>query len=299
MKCTHLLVLALLTFALALPARAGDNPEYTVKLNRPCKAGDKFDLKAGVTYKGRSSTTISGREKVQTDEFVAQFDGTMEVLSVNKIGRITKAEFTTRACTITRGTETTDVLIRNMVVLAERDAQTHKKNIRPKEKWIQVSEDGQRVLDLLLDVDPENRCDSDAALGTDSPKKVGKSWKINRELVARELAETIPVQTGNVSGSTKFCGVKTVNGVECLNVSSDIQVEDIPQQLPPTIKVKSATLSLTLGGAFPVDPSLYLMEKDENSKFDVVAKGKTADGQPAEMHDTIVVAIKKEFTPKK
>ena len=163
-----------------------------------------------------------------------------------------------------------------------------------------MSEDGQRVLDLLLDVDPENRCDSDAALGTDSPKKVGKSWKINRDLVARELAENIPsVQPGNVSGNTRLDGVKTINGVECLTVTSNIQVEDIAPQLPPGIKVKSATLTLTLGGAFPVNPSLYLMEKDENSKFEMIAKGKTTDGQPAEAHDTVVVATKKEFTPKK
>lgn len=299
MKLARFGILPSLLLVAACTAGAAEK-EYAIKLNRPCKAGDKFDLKASVDYKGRSSTTISGHEKVQTDEFTAQFDGTMEVLAVNKIGRITKAEFVTRTCTITRGSETTDVLIRNMAVLAERDPQTRKKNIRPKEKWIQVSEDGQRVLDLLLDVDPENRCDSDAALGTDSPKKPGKSWKINRELVAREIAENIPsVKADNVSGSTRLVGTTAVGSVECLNVVSSIEVDDIAPQLPPGFKVKKAVLTLTLGGAFPVDPSLFLMEKTEDSKFEISAKGKTADGRSAETHDTISVAMRKAFSPRK
>jgi hypothetical protein len=101
----------------------------------------------------------------------------------------------------------------------------------------------------------------DRVFGPGHKVKVGESWTIQSEEAARGLSKKIgsTISREAVKGSVKLENVTPVNGVPCLHLSGDMQIDagGVPLPgAPPEIKAKKFDTTFTLGGDFPVDPKV-------------------------------------------
>ena len=118
--------------------------------------------------------------------------------------------------------------------------------------------------------------------GTKDKQKVGGSWPVNREGIAKEAARVgIIVKPDDVEGSFRLDGLEKAGDVECLKVSGSLKMktftrkDDDDDGLPEGLTVESGSMEGKYGGLFPVDPSIGSLAESASMTFFSKVKGKT------------------------
>lgn len=274
--------------------------EYTIKLQRPCKVGDRFVYVARGTFKSSSVTKADGKEvRNASDSYNAELIGTLEVTAVGQRGTITGVSFTVQKCAMDRGGTISTLLNEGLVILGKTEGTQQLFQIKDNPQ-VQLSKETYYVLGQLIELEKGAYTDDDL-MGTNKPQKVGSAWAINSEASAKSLAEqNLAVKPEDFTGTIKVTGTKTIRGTECLTLAGQVEAKNVTPPLPPGSRVDKCTLKATIYGAFPVDPSIYRLDGLEVRTVESAFRLPASDGKTIlEVTNNISTTISKELAPTK
>lgn len=231
-----------------LLSSAGAADDYQIKINRPEKVGAKYELN-GTTHKKESSTVKMGDKVIQSrDKNVkATLTGTVEVLKVDKDGLAVKKKLTVTSFKDAEGTE---LLKKGTVVFAETVEGKGQYRLADGSK---LESRVRGVIGDLFDTQSKSAADIEQALGTDKRRKIGESWPVKTE----SLAKSLHVDPKAIKGTATLEKTADVNGEKCLLFSAKMIISDFPGKedlKKQMLEVKSVKFNMTVSGYLPIDP---------------------------------------------
>lgn len=241
--------LAVGALGLALMVSAARGQEYKIKLSRPVKVGDEYVTTVSAQSTQKMDVTINGQSQpLKNDTFKAALHGTVKVLAVNeKINGASRITITVD--TLTR--DGADLYPAGTIITAEKTGQ--------KTSFVidnaPVEDEKAEVLDTLINVDRADQTTSDDDLtGTDQPQKVGDTWPINADKLAKEISDNgLPLKGEDLKGESKLVEVKKVKDADVMVVQTTVTADGIKKDLPDGSSISDGTLKAEVTYTLPTD----------------------------------------------
>ena len=284
---TRLLSCLVLLCACAAAA-AQEKPEakaYEIKLARPLKVGTKYAMTAdGALVRQVTVTRGGATQKQPEDGFGVHLAGTVEVLALDEIGEEAKVSVTIDKCTRITSEGETELVPKGKVLVAEGKGKDTKFSVQD---GGELSKDATDALELVISLDTNDKLTDDDLLGTKERKKVGESWPVTPENVAKDSERVgVIVKPGDVEGSFRLDGLERMEGVECLKLSGNLKVKDLRTKaddneddgLPEGFVVEGGSMEAKYAGLFPVDTSVGSLAESAIMTFVSHFKGKGGGG---------------------
>ena len=280
-----LVLTALLTLCVVPVARADDaapadeKKEYEVKIARKIEVGTKYALTADGALLRQVSLSAGGETKQQPDDgFGIHLEGTVEVLALDSIGEEAKVACTVEKCTRITSKGETDIVPKGQVIIAEGKG---KDTVFSLKDGGELPKEATEALDLAISLDSGDEYTDDEMFGTKERQKVGGSWPVEREKVAKDAKRVgVVVKPEDVEGSFKLDGLEKVGEVECLKISGGLKMKKLSRKddeddgLPEGFSVESGSMDAKYGGLFPVDPALGSLSESASMTFVTKVRGK-------------------------
>lgn len=242
--------LALVTcLALSGLARAADG--YAIKLVRPAKVGQRYEVQVTGTLGETTITALKGQAAPQDRNLKVELTATAQVLETDDRGREVRIAYTVRKCERNLDGQTSEVIAPGTVITVLNEG--GRKQFLLKEGTLAA--EARSSLDLVLHVHTGDT-DDDDLFGTRARQPVGGSWAVDREAAAKILGPMFPgIQASNVVGSASFSGLQQTNGVECLTVTGQLKVDGIKLPTPPDMDLSRAKSEMRFMALLPADGS--------------------------------------------
>ena len=244
-------------------AAVGYGQEYQIKLHRPMKLGDKFELSIVSTVKETTTTKSDGKQLDKEEAaYKVELTGELEVLGVDAKGRPLKLALTVSRGIVTEGDDIVPFLARNEVLTAETSEGETQYSIDGEDLQQEYAE---ILRTILPTIHPED-LDEDQLYGSSKPRKTGETWSVDADAVAkqirRELSELKQVE---VTGQVKLAGLETYEGRECLLLVGEQKLSNFKFAAPADgFQISEGSAKGSFGILLPTDgitPSLHEIEK--------------------------------------
>jgi hypothetical protein len=241
------------TAATAAPP-ADAEASHEIKLNRPMKVGQKFDLKAECMIVQKSGGTIMGSAVgAETTRYIVRLDSELEIVDVDKHGRATETEQVIRSCVISKN---------GQVIRDEKAGTRLRAWRRGEDKGIEVdgvavADETAGVLEMVCCLEHDGATD-DELYGSSEPRKVGETWPIEHDAVLADFQRqtSTPIQSKQLSGEMKLLEALERDGEPCLKVFNRMKLDDAILGLgpmPPGATLEEASTDIKIQGVFPRD----------------------------------------------
>ncbi|HUT12099.1 MAG TPA: hypothetical protein VMY42_16475 [Thermoguttaceae bacterium] len=267
--------------------------DYEIRMSRPMKVGEKYELTASGSKSKRMTTSVQGQVvKEDKSSFTAKLEGTITVLEVDERGQEQKITLTVSKCvmSVNGDADEKEALTEGTEVVAQ---------LRDGEEVFLIDDkpapsDIEEMLDLFSTL-PTTKVTGDDMFGTKERKKVGDSWAINSTAAARgfDAGKGTKVEPENIKGSTKLEKVLVVDGSKCLQLLGRMEISEFVLPMPPGFSVEKANVSLDSLGELPVDTSIGHLSQAMNMTMTVSIKGKPSPDAP-EVTISVSVAMSKQ-----
>ena len=253
-----LFLVVVLAFATAAGAAgesaAPDNRTYAIRLARPASVGDTYRYVCDATVLQTMSANVSGWDKTHKPESLSlHFEATERVLAVNPRGEPTRADYTVEKFVAREGKNERFLLDHGRVVTVE--AGRWKPSFRLDRGVLTLHQE--IALHGVISMPHLKDVSFDDCFGTTRPRKVGDSWPVNGDAVAKWVAvEGVQIDTQRVSGAVKLKGVELVGGVPCVVVQGRAVVQEWvmdSKELPPGFRAEPGTDEIKFTRAIPLD----------------------------------------------
>lgn len=216
---------ALAISALTAVSTALGADEYKIKFDRPFHAGDTVMVSTSVTMKQSQKAEIGGQVSEQKNDFKATIEGTETIDAVTeKAGDPMKLTIKVTKCT----KDGVELIPAGSTLTAENvDGKT-----QFKVDGAEPAEDVKPVLSELVDTSKPDSPSGDEVMGTDKPQKVGDTWPVKTDMIAKEISDG-PIQlTGDqLKGESKLTAVSVVDGKPTQTIKTTITA-DVPEKDP-------------------------------------------------------------------
>jgi hypothetical protein len=282
---------SLATLLLLCLCRAGvaEEPDkdkaYEIKLARPVKVGMKY----AITTDGalvRETTISRGGNTVKQPEdgFGVHLEGTVEVLALDNIGEEAKVSIAVDKCTRITSAGEAELVAKGKVLIAEGKGKDTKFSLQDGGELPKEATD---ALELVISLDTNDTLTDDDLLGTKDKKKVGESWPVSSENVAKDSERVgVAVKPEDVEGSFKIDGLEKKGDEECLKLSGNLKVKKLVTKadekedggLPEGFVVEGGSMEAKYAGLFPVDTSKGSLAESASMTFVTHVKGKGGGG---------------------
>lgn len=261
--------MALVVSLLVLAGSALAQEDYEIRLARPHKVGEKFKLV--VQADETRGQKVSQEDKVLqnlTRKIKVSLEATLEVLAVDGSGEMTKAAFTVaKMDAVVDGQPIKGLEEGTLITAGWKDGE---KVYTIKDETV-AKGDAAKLLDLVIPLKEEGKPTSDAAFGTKQRQKVGSSWDVDAETIAKGLTgKSLKLDKENVSGKTTLVEATTVGDVKCLRLKVDVKLQNVGFPLPEGSKTQEATIGVNVDLLLPQDPSQALLE--DTTKMNMLMK---------------------------
>lgn len=282
------------------PAEQATDKRYPIKFVRPVTVGTKYHYVADGAILQRMKMTVGGKPgRSSEDGHGIHVEGTVEVLAVNDEGEEAKVACKLDKCVRMTGEDEKELIPAGRVVTA----------VAGKEKTTftldegAISKEAEEALDLVLRLPEDDGYTDDDVYGTKEPQKVGASWPVNAEAMAKSAEdEDVKVDPKDVGGSLKLEAIETVEGVECLKISGSLSVKRLipkaPEGLPPGTKVVNGSMDARFSGLFPTDLSKGSLSESMSMVMSNTLKREADDQGPEFVIETTLqraVEMKRKF----
>jgi hypothetical protein len=247
--------------ALLLSASFAAAQEYKIQFTRPDKVGDEFVADVSAKSSTKMDATVNGAlQPIKDESFKAEMHGTVKVLAVNdKSGEATKVSVTIDKLT----KDGNDVYPAGTVIIAEKTGPKASFQIDGKPAEAENVE----VLDSVISVSDATRDNNDDALtGTDQAQKVGGTWPVNSDKLAKDMSSSgLPLTPDELKGESKLVEVKTDNGVEVMVVHTDVNADGIKKDMPDGSAISNGKMTAEVTYTMPTDTTLPLISGTEKT----------------------------------
>lgn len=242
------------------PAPAADAAkEYTIRLHRPKKVGQVVDCTVTGSVKWKTTYSVEGEvtgERESQFEYIAS--GTVETKAVDDKGRDTKVSITIRRLTRTSEDTEVELIAPGKVILADRVDRNMVYTYA--DTAMSIPQEASNALEAARFGTTYGGPTADNIYLTDRPRRIGDSWSINNELLAKTFSDRsdLTVTKEDVVGQMQLVGLVKEDEVDCLKLRSDHTVTKIPlsRTMPEGSKLldcKDVTSTVSL---VPVDVTL-------------------------------------------
>ena len=237
-------------------APAPQGPAYTVRFTRPVKVGDRCRFVAHATVVRSMVANVSGRQRtIQPSSMSIHFEAVEEVRAVDATNQPTKATYTIEKCVGVDGTKKVVILEPNRVLTVE--AGRWKSRLQVDQGALNLFEEAS--LRFMVSLPNVNDVNEDHCFGVARAVRVGESWPVNPEAVARlESSEGAKVNKQDVSGTVKLKAVQTVDGVPHLLLQGKVSVARwVPdaRDLPANTQLVSGSVEVKFTRLIPAGAS--------------------------------------------
>jgi hypothetical protein len=268
LKRTSVLVAAV--GLLLCPAALAQDCE--IRLNRPMKVGQEYQVSATGREVQKATVTVNGQVvKNENQETAIEVKAAVRVLEIDKNGAPSKLSLKIGQCLEVKGETKTPLAPAGATVIASLDG---KRNSVFEVDGQRVGPDAQRALAQVFSLGKGGPTD-DQMLGTAQRKKPGDSWPINAELTAEDARQNgVVMNKEDLAGTVTLEKVVKVGGTECLQVAVAMDVARVRPPAPAGLLVDKGTARIGMSGLFPVNPALNVPEKSSDMLVTIVMKGK-------------------------
>jgi hypothetical protein len=281
------ILMPIVVVALAcVPAARGQTVDYEIKLVRPPKVGEKYNLTADGALTRRSSYTVGGVSAgVINDGFGIHLEGVVEVLEVNKDGEESKSACTVSKCVRITADGESELLAAGRVVTATGGKTDTTYAVDQGE----LSADAIETLELVLTLGEDDGYNDDRIYGTTKRQPVGGSWELDTKAASDEAkADDVKFEPSDITGSLQLKGVEKVGEAECLKISGDTTIKQFTVEPPEGMKLDRASLKARYTGVYPVDVARSGPLREEMSvTHDASFRGKDDDGSEMIVKSTV------------
>jgi len=253
--------------------------DYEIRMSRPAKVGDAYELVASASSSEQVTFSTQGRLMGADKSFIAaKLECTVTVLQVDELDREKKVKLLVSKATMStsKDGEQKEALPKGTQVVAQ-----------PGDGQEEYLIDGRVVPDEIAEMlglfitFPTSQVTDDDVFGTKDRKRVGDSWAVNSIKAANDLAaEGLKVDPEDFEGSTTIEKAVVVDGIPCLTLSSKMELSKVEPPLPPEMTLEKSSMSAAYSGNFPVDTSLRRLSEKTNMTMEIVAKGEFAPNAP-------------------
>jgi acyl-CoA hydrolase len=269
-------MLARALFALAVVATtvlAADTHE--IKLLRPVKAGDRFDISAKVAYEDNMKTSFDGRE-VESDETVVacRMTGALTVVAVTKKGLPSAIRLKVKTVECVRGGQPAGIFNEGDELFLRRDEPENESKVNG-----EAADDVQaQLIESLLTVQAEDEVSDEDIFGTSEKVAVGAEWPVNAKAAVASLARSgvTGIDPAGVSGHAKLLMLGEFDRQPAYSVRMDAKIEGKGvslTNLPENVKGRRFHSEYTVEMDVPVDPKSTAGRTKGMAKMEVDAAG--------------------------
>ena len=295
------LLLASVLLAWPVLLRAAQEQEHVIKLERPGKVGDKYDVRITGAIKRERTQTVGGKALPAQEEVTAvELDASAEIEELDKRGLEKRIAFTVRKCGLVQGDQERQLLPKDAVFTAEASKEGTKFALKGRGKLTAAQE---TALGVVLHLSEEGAASMDDLFGTEQRQKPGASWKPSVEKAVRNAAHygTV-IKPEDLEGSVQFIGVEEIDGRQRMKITGETKLKrfelkqedkDGKPRLPAGMKLVGGTRESSFTGFYGVDPADTSFSGSSSSVETYSIEGKGEDGtdfkSDAKTTHTIVV----------
>ncbi len=263
-------------FALALlvtSAFAADKHE--IRLLRPVKAGDRFDISAKVAFEDKMKTSFDGRE-VESDETIVacRMTGGLTVVSVTKKGLPSALKLKVKTVECVQAGKPAFFFSEGDELLLRRGEPDNETQVNG-----EAANDVQaQLIESLLTVQAEDEVSDDDIFGTKEKVAVGAEWPVNGKAAVESLARNgvTGLDPKGVSGSAKLVTLGEFEKQPSMSVRMDAKIEGkgvTLSSLPENVKGRRFQSEYSVEMDVPVDPASTAGRTKGMAKLEVDAQG--------------------------
>lgn len=232
-----------------------------ITLDRAHQVGNRYTVVANGESKQVMEMSANGQpipQQSKTEQFSASLEANFEVVAVSESGKCSKGTLEIKTLQRTdAGAAGPRVLLENATIVGTASATGV--------DWVNgdtpVEAEVAATLELfsLVSKDKAQSANEDILFGTDQEVSPGDSWPIDGQAIAESFgADTgMGLDPQSVAGTMTLEKLETVGGIQCQIISGEVTMElnEFPG-LPAEAAIKNGTMTVEIGGAFPVDTSL-------------------------------------------
>jgi hypothetical protein len=234
---------------LALPLAGALAQEYEIRLHRPMKAGEEYEVSETVRQSDTSVVTRMGTPvSRQNRDFTLTYRAVEKVLEVDALGQARRMLSTIGQLVKDENGSRTNVLAKGTAVVASLNGMK------------QVYEVNGRTLNaelgLLLDpliVIPKISDTEDAFFGTDERKHVGDRWDIHTDTTTRALSQILGTPVSDVQGTVTLGDTAKSDEGDLLVVQ--VHLSGSTRLAVPGVAMDQSTFVYDINSLLPVDPT--------------------------------------------
>lgn len=236
---------------LALTPSAHAADEYKINLAPPDHVGDAYHLTVSVQTKSTFTTTPGGQSTVSPDGLDAHLVGVATVTAVGPESHLA----TIVSVKIEKFTDKgKDLAAPGSILVADATRGTAKYTVDGVPVTDARITDG---LDSLVSLTIPGHPTTQESMGTATPVKVGDSWDINFQALAKAMAAyPFPVSPAEIQGKCKLADVSTQNGIKFETLTADVHWAADKKTLADGRELHDLRMDSTGSIVIPFDPSI-------------------------------------------
>jgi hypothetical protein len=260
---THfrLAVLALLLLAPVCPGQApADDPDYEIRLHRPSKPGDKFNIAFSAAFRQEASYSQNGNPSGGNEYLIGvEMQGVAEVLEVDERGADKKVKYVIDRLVRVVDNVEKPILKKGDVLYAVAGEKDSVFTVEGEKK---LSNEELAAVELVASVPDTGEPTTDELYGSAQRRKITSTWPVNaKALTQRSRRHGMTFSENDVKGSMTFKGVESENNMRWMDLSSEVKIDNLINEPPkgwtlPDMKVTSASSEQKLSLLLPVDVKL-------------------------------------------
>jgi hypothetical protein len=269
-------LLSALILATAATAHA-DDTAYEIKMHRPCKVGDKFDMTDKAETQNKAVMTVDGNAagEPREEKTAVELQATLEITAVDDIGRETGLHLVVKKLTLADGdAAAADVLPAG----AEIDVAYKEKTVEFTQKNGELSEDAKKALSQIYRPRQSKKTDDDM-FGTKNKQKPGASWKPDFKAMAEDFTGSpMELNPEKMTGTVKLAAVKTTGQTPTMELQATIEATDVT--IKELGKSKEAKIKGDFASQIPIDTSRPDGASQMSMSVHIVVDVSEKTGQP-------------------
>ena len=272
----------ILGFLLSAPCLA--QTDYEIRLTRPGKAGDRYRIEASGKQL-RQVTLRSGGKTIpgSSESFEVELTGEATVLEADAKGNVTRALIKVDTLVRVVGLRRDEMLDAGTIVTESPASACQRFQIGDKDVAPLIKDLLEVVLAETTDLEVPS---DDELMGTRERKKVGDSWPVAREALARFLSRdkdiNMDVKPGDVEGSGRFTALEKVDGLECQRIDVAFTFAGTPRLDPAAPPGAAARVTVTMSSLLPVDTRLDALAETSQLTMTYTVDAMRREGRPPE-----------------
>ena len=270
-----------------------------IKLLRPVKAGDRFDVSAKVAYEDSMKTSFDGKE-VESNATAAacRVTGVLTVVAVTKAGLPGAMRLKVASAECVNAGKPAEFFKEGDELFLRRDEPENETQVNG-----EAADDVQgQIIESLLTVQAEDEVSDEDIFGTKDKVAVGAEWPVNAKAAVSSLERSgvKGLKPEGVSGHAKLVSIGEFEKKPAFSVRVEAKMDGkgvTLSSLPENVKGKTFHSEITVEMDVPVDPESTAGHTKGMAKMELDASGtEEFDGRKIEVAVKIERRVASEIT---